>query len=163
MSPGRRQVMNWTNAGILLIGPWGTNFSEILIEIHAFENVCKMASISSRPQWVKTQCVGVIHMRSNMQKSLKWSHNERDGVSNHRRLDCLLNNLFRRRSKKTSKLRVTGLCVGNSPVTGEFPAQRASKVKNVSVWWRHHAVVQFQLTSSNCTGYMYYVLHAKLV
>ena len=37
--------------------------------------------------------------------------------------DCLLNRPFRRRSKKTSKLRVTGLCVGNSPVTGEFPAQ----------------------------------------
>ena len=53
---------------------------------------------------------------------LQWRHNECDGVSNHRRLDCLLNRLFRRRSKKTSKLRVTGLCEGNSPLTGEFPA-----------------------------------------
>ena len=35
--------------------------------------------------------------------------------------DCLLSRLFRRRSKKTSKLRFTGLCEGNSPVTGEFP------------------------------------------
>ena len=43
------------------------------------------------------------------------------------------------RSKKTSKLRVTGLCEGNSPVTGEFPAQRASNAENVSIWWRHHA------------------------
>ena len=40
---------------------------------------------------------------------------------------------------KTSKLRVTGLCAGKSPVTGEFPAQRASNAKNVSIWWRHHA------------------------
>ena len=47
--------------------------------------------------------------------------------------------LFRCRSKKTSKLRVTGLCEGNSPVTGEFPAQRASDTENVSIWWRHHA------------------------
>ena len=54
--------------------------------------------------------------------TLQWRHNESDGVSNHRRLDCLLNHLFRRRSKKTAKLRVTGLCEGNSPVTGEFPA-----------------------------------------
>ena len=46
--------------------------------------------------------------------------------------------LFRRRSKKTSKFRVTGLCEGNSPVTGEFPAQRASNAENVSIWWRHH-------------------------
>ena len=44
-----------------------------------------------------------------------------------------------RRSKKTSKLCVTGLCVGNSPVTGEFPTQRASITENVSIWWRHHA------------------------
>ena len=41
--------------------------------------------------------------------TLQWRHNERDGVSNHR-LDCLLSRLFRRRSKKTSTLRVTGLC-----------------------------------------------------
>ena len=43
--------------------------------------------------------------------------------------------------KKTSKLHVTGLCVGNSPVTGEFPAQMASNTENVSIWWRHHAIV----------------------
>ena len=36
LSPGRRQAIIWTNAGILLIGPWGTNFSEILIGIHTF-------------------------------------------------------------------------------------------------------------------------------
>ena len=47
------------------------------------------------------------------------------------------NRLFRRRSKKTSKLRVTGLCAGNSPVTSEFPVQMASNVENVSIWWRH--------------------------
>ena len=44
----------------------------------------------------------------------------------------------RHRSKKTSKLCVTGLCEGNSPVTSEFPAQRASNAENVSIWWRHH-------------------------
>ena len=47
--------------------------------------------------------------------SLQWRHNERDGVLNHQPHDCLLNRLFRRRSKKTSKLRVTGLWAGNSP------------------------------------------------
>ena len=40
--------------------------------------------------------------------------------------------------KKTSKLSVTGLCAGNSPTTGEFPAQMASNAENVSIWWRHH-------------------------
>ena len=71
------------------------------------------------------------------QMTLRWRHNEHDGVSIHQRFDCLLNRLFRRGSKKTSKLRVTGLCEGNSPVTGEFPAQRASNAENVSIWWRH--------------------------
>ena len=37
-------------------------------------------------------------------------------------------------------LRVTGLCVGNSPGTGEFPAQMASNAENVSIWWRHHEI-----------------------
>ena len=64
---------------------------------------------------------------------------ERDGVSNHQPHDCLLNGLFRRRSKKTSKLRVTGLA-GRSPVTGEFPAQSTSNAENVSIWWRHHGI-----------------------
>ena len=44
------------------------------------------------------------------------------------------------RSKKTSKLRVTGLRAGNSPVTGEFPAQMASNAENVSILWRHHVL-----------------------
>ena len=68
---------------------------------------------------------------------LQWRHNTHDDVSNHQPRDCLLNRLFRRISKKTSKLRVTGLCEGNSPVTGEFPAQMASNAENVSIWWRH--------------------------
>ena len=46
--------------------------------------------------------------------------------------------------KKTSKLRVAGLCVGNSPVTGEFPAQMASNAENVSIWWRHHVMAAWQ-------------------
>ena len=70
--------------------------------------------------------------------TLQWRHNERSSVSNHQRLHCLLNCRFRRRSKKTSKLCVTGLFVGNSPVTGEFPALKVSNAENVSIGWRHH-------------------------
>ena len=73
--------------------------------------------------------------------SLRWRHNELDGVSDHQPHDCLLNRLFGRRSKKASKLRVTGLCAGNSPGTGEFPAQMASNAENVSIWWRHHVLL----------------------
>ena len=66
-------------------------------------------------------------------KTLQLCHNERGGVPNHQPHDCLLNYLFRRRSKKTSKLRVTGLFEGNSPVAREFPAQRPSNAENVSI------------------------------
>ena len=69
---------------------------------------------------------------------LQWRHNWHDSVSNHQPRDCLLNRLFRRRSKKTSKPRVTGLWGGNSPGTGEFAAQMASYAENVSIWWCHH-------------------------
>ena len=52
LSPGRRQAIIWINAGILLIGPWGTNFSEILIGIHTFSFKkihLKMSSGKCRP------------------------------------------------------------------------------------------------------------------
>ena len=65
--------------------------------------------------------------------TLQWRHNERDGVSNRQPIDCLLNRLFRHRSKKTSKLRVIGLCAADSTVTYEFPAQRISNAENVSI------------------------------
>ena len=70
--------------------------------------------------------------------TLWWRHNGHDSVSNHQTHDCLLNRLFRRRSKKTPKLCATGLCVENSPGTSEFPAQMASNAENVSIWWHHH-------------------------
>ena len=83
-------------------------------------------------------------------KTLRWHHNGRDSVSNHQPQDCLLNCLFRRRSKKTSKLRVTGLCVGNSPGTGEFHTQMASYAENVSIWWRHHEYTEwFSVTTKH--------------
>ena len=77
-------------------------------------------------------------------------NNERDGVSYHQPHDCLLNRLFRCRLKKTSKLRVTGLCVGNSPGTGEFPAQMSSSAENVSIWWQWQW--QWQWNNLYCQG-----------
>ena len=76
---------------------------------------------------------GLLHLYITQLLSLQWRHNVCDSVSNHQPHDCLLNRLFIRRSKKTSKLRVTGLCAGNL-----FAAQMASYAKNVSIWWRHH-------------------------
>ena len=97
------------------------------------------------------QCGNSDYLNANMKYqsteedfSLQWRHFGRDSVSNHQPHDCLRNRLFRRRSKKTSNLRVTGLCVWNSPGTGEF-AQMASNAENVSIWWHHH-VTGFHVT-----------------
>ena len=59
--------------------------------------------------WIKWLTYGRRHF------TLLWRHNEHDGVSNHQPNDCLLNRSFRRRSRKTSKLRVTGRRPVNSP------------------------------------------------
>ena len=81
----------------------------------------KCASHLHQPMvpWIKRATHGVILVCNVTLEfgggSLHWRHNDHDGVSNHQPHGCLLNRLFRRRSKKTSKLRVTGLCVGNSP------------------------------------------------
>ena len=100
-------------------------------------------------------------------ETLQWRHNGHDGASNHQPHHCLLNRLFRRRSKKTSKLCVTGLCAGNSPVTGEFHGQMASNAENVSIWWHHHDI--FRVTGPLCgefTGHRWIPLtkasHAEL-
>ena len=102
------------------------------------------------------------HKWSHIISALRWRHNELDGDSDHQPHDCLLNRLFGCRSKKTSKLRVTGLCAGNSPGTGEFSAQMASNAENVSIWWRHHGTanlvqrkrqsITYGLRSFSCLG-----------
>ena len=97
------------------------------------------------------QAIWTVARECKFVSSLQWRHSERDGVSNHQPHDCLLNRFFRRRSKKTSKLRVTSLCVGNSSVTGEFPAHRASNAENVSIWWRLHENLRAQSISWSST------------
>ena len=57
LSPGRRQAIIWTNAGILSIGPSGTNFSEFVFEIHAF-SFKKMHLKLSSAKWQQF-CLGL--------------------------------------------------------------------------------------------------------
>ena len=117
------------------------------------ENVSIYFVMFKTTQHVKVKSVVSVSLvlgtehRHHSTAALQWRHNGRTGVSNHQPHHFLLNCLFRCRSKKTSKLRVTGLCAGNSPETGEFPAQRASNAENVSIWWRHHG-------PSHSTGYV---------
>ena len=69
--------------------------------------------------------------------SLQWRHIQHDGVSNHQPHDCSLNCFFKLQIKENIKAPHHWLLWGNSPVTAEFPAQRASNAENVSIWWHH--------------------------
>ena len=79
-----------------------------------------------------------------MSPTLQWHHNEHDGISNHL-CPYLVNRLFRRSSKKTSKFSVIGLCEGNPPVTSVFPSQRVSNAENVSIWCCHYEVHNYNM------------------
>ena len=68
--PGRRQAIIWTNAGILLTGPLGTNFSEILSEIHTV-SIKKIRLKTSSAKWRPfCLCLNVL----NSSKGLSRSH-----------------------------------------------------------------------------------------
>ena len=92
---------------------------------------------------------------------LQWRYNEHDGVSNHRRFDCLLSRLFIRRSKKTSNICFTGLCEGNPPVTGGFPSQMANNAENVSIWWRNHEKNRYMVWSFSKPCKLLYSAHKE--
>ena len=94
---------------------------------------------------------------------LQWRHNGCVGVSSHQPNNCLLNRLFGRRSKKASKLRVTGLCAGNSQGAGEFPAQLASYAENIPIWWRHHALRILLWRNERCARGYNRLWHVSLV
>ena len=96
-------------------------------EINSSKTRNEMNTKNTKNEITGTICVGPTTVPLHATPyPIPWRHNRCDGVWNHQPNDCLLNCLFRRRSRRTSKLRVTGLCVGNSQVTGEFPAQIAS-------------------------------------
>ena len=57
LAPGRRQAIIWTNAGILLIGPLGANFSEIVIKIITFSFKKMGSKVSSEKR--RPSCLGL--------------------------------------------------------------------------------------------------------
>ena len=72
LSPGRRQAIIWTNVGILLIRPLGTNFNEIVIEIYTFSLKKTYLEMSSAKCW--PSCLGLnvlTRLNSRCSKSLR--------------------------------------------------------------------------------------------
>ena len=70
---------------------------------------------------------------------LQWRHNERHLASQITGVSIVCSSVgWGADQRKHQNYASLAVCVGNSPVTGEFPAQRASNAENVSIWWRHH-------------------------
>ena len=96
-------LQNKTNQYVLFI-------METIPDLITKSSLISNRSLTERVSYAESVSIAWTH-----HVALHWCHNDREGVSNHQPHGCLLNLLSRRRSKKTSKLRVTGLCVGNSP------------------------------------------------
>ena len=91
------------------------------------------------------QCRQPAFLSSRSTSILQWRHNERNGVSNHRRFDCLFTQPF-----VQAQIKENIKAPRHWPlwaVTGGFPSQRASNAKDVSIWWRHcdHSIVPLLL------------------
>ena len=116
-----------------------SNNNDTFVPDDAPSNLITMISnklVSGLVKHIYTNVPTLVYNRTHM---LQWSPNDCDGISNHQPHDCLLNRCVQAQFKEyIKKLRFTGLCEGNSPVTGEFLSQRASNAENVSIWWRHH-------------------------
>ena len=103
------QSMSWHNARLHCAK---LASSATLVSIHSNEENKFVRDNMPKPRlWSKAGWIGLYHHVKG--KTSRWRNNERNGISKHQPDDCLLKRLFRHRSKKTSKLRVAGLCDGN--------------------------------------------------
>ena len=109
----------WHQPDVLWCHTWGEVLflSLIFTEVRNWNMICK--DLSQKLKLSQKQHLTPV-VRFQGVCVLLWRHNERDGVSNHQPHECLLNCKFRHRSKKTSELRVTGVCAGNSPVNSPY-------------------------------------------
>ena len=154
LSPGRRQAIIWTNAGILLIGPLGTNFSENAIEILTFSLTKMRLNVSSAKR--RPFLLGLNVLKVRYGRAFMWllrsgdiyemSHPQglpssgyltlsppslNDGAAGLQYGMYLMTSRIKARkapvmmtSSNGNIFSVSGICAGNSLVTGEFPAQR---------------------------------------
>ena len=124
LSPGRRQAIIWINAGILLIGPLGTNFLKILIGIQTF-SFKKMHLKTSSAKW-RPFCLGLHRLwycHGGVHPSHQWACLAAQYATKHYTEIMWLSYPWWRHQMETFSA-LLAICAGNSPITGEFPAQR---------------------------------------
>ena len=132
LPPGRRQAIIWTSAGILLIGPLGTNFGENLIEIYTFSIKKMHWKMSSGKWWPFCLSLNVLTSQ------FIW-------VSWHLKslaTQLFLQQLVQADIKETIEFLHLGLLWREPQVTGRSPSQRLGHVESVSTWLslHHHEI-----------------------
>ena len=113
-------------------------------------------SVQNWHQW-KCQWACIIPSSSLWFHVIQWRHKKRNGVSNHQPHDCFLKRFFRCKTKKTSKLHVTGLCEGNSPVPVNSPHKGPVTRKLLPF----DDVVMIQRTDTGFREYQYYLAKSQ--
>ena len=109
--------------------------------------------------WISYIIMSIVIIYFLYQSSLQWRHKRRDDVSPPSRL-FTQPFIQAQNNENTKAIRVTGLCAGNSPVNGEFPAQMASNAENISIWWRHYVATHHIPTEypKNCIHVLPFVM-----
>ena len=137
----RLRKQSWGGWFETLSRPLWRQCNELTVNVTHYpgNQVCPKMKVASHCVWNQRQLgclLDSLFKQQNMKAPHDWPfagtlqrrHNERDGVSNHQPHECLLNRLFKAHMKQNIKAPRHW----PSPVTGEFPAQRASTAENVS-------------------------------
>ena len=132
LSPGRRQAIIWTNAGLLLIGPLRTNFSEILMEFLAFsfrKMRLKVLSAKRRPF-----CLGLNVLKCYKKHFAGVLYPKVCGGGEAQMIRLVI--IF--------MLQICCWEMKYVKVSVGFPSQRDSNSKIAPIYWHHHGVATFQ-------------------
>ena len=135
----------WSNS----LSPHGITKPQWVIDRSWLGGVVRVSSnMSARRTWLNyLACICIMLLLDSsspmsswckkIRRALQWRHNKCDGVSNHQPYDrvTIYSGADQR---KLQRNRVTGLSAGNSPMTGEFPAQKARDAETLSIWLHHH-------------------------
>ena len=102
-------------------------------------------------------------IKSTDQCTLQWLHNGRDSVSNTS-LTIVYSTVYSHTDQRKHQSSASLAFVqGNSPGTGEFPAQMASNMKNVSIWWRHHEYIRLHNTRQPAASWLLHHVMLNIV
>ena len=134
---------------------WTSSVSSYVVTMPQWINIVPTYALAPNTQSLNLPTTGKYWLQSerHFPSTLQWRHNDSECVSIAGASIVYSFVCSGEDWKETSKLRVTGLCEGNSPVSGEFPSKRASNAENDFTWWRHNEYMHdFKYVCANQTA-----------